>query len=172
MSMRFACASLLALLASCGGGTGDKSDASTPLAGADAALPAGVDAAVALPPDASVAGPPDAGATVGTISPDDLNTILNNGTKDFLLINVHTPHVQDIPGTDTFIPYTDTDALAAYIGANLDTRAVVYCMSNSMSGTATKALAARGYTALRILNGGMGAWQAAGYPLVRIDAGP
>ena len=122
------------------------------------------DAAAATPLDASI--PADAGPTLGVISVKDLYDALSDGgTKDFLLINVHTPFAGDIPGTDTDIAYTDPDGLAKYLGPDLDAKVVVYCMSNYMSTIAGNALVAKGYRAVRYLDGGMGAWQAAGYPL-------
>ncbi len=105
-------------------------------------------------------GPPP--ATLGVVSPADLLAELDH--KDFLLINVHVPYAGQIPGTDTNLTYLDVDAIAAYIGADLDTKAVVYCMSNYMSGIAGNALVAKGYRAIRYLDGGMGAWKNAGYP--------
>ena len=191
MSLRHTTFALAALLAVACSGSPDKTsdaaglagqdasvaggqDASTP-AGKDAASPTDQDGAVAgldssFPGDASLAGldaqafAPDAGPTLGKISVADLHAILTGGTKDFLLINVHEPYQGDIAGTDQDIVYTDTNALAAYIGADLDTRVVVYCMSNYMSGIAGNALVARGYRAIRYLDGGMGAWKNAGYP--------
>ena len=165
---------LLALAAACSGSPEKTSDAALP-AGLDGSV-AGLDAAHtdfdAGPSDAAQAIAPDAGAaTLGMISVADLNTILGNGTKDFLLINVHHPYQGDIAGTDQDILYTDTNALSAYIGADLDRKVVVYCMSNYMSGIAGNALVARGYRAIRYLDGGMGAWKSAGYTLEMNDGG-
>jgi rhodanese-related sulfurtransferase len=103
------------------------------------------------------------GASLGAISPAALHEALQN--KDFLLVNVHVPNEGEIPGTDRHIPYTDTDALAQYIGPDLGRKVVVYCMSNYMSTIAGNSLVGRGYRAIRYLDGGMGGWRAAGYPL-------
>lgn len=141
-------------------------DAGTPDAGeADAgALDAGpLDAGE---PDAgeSDAGALDAGpASLGVMTAAELHAALV--AKDFLMTDVHIPRAGVIPGTDTSIPYTDVDGLAAYLGPDLDTRVVLTCRSDYMSGVAGAALVARGYRAVRHLQGGMNAWVAAGYTL-------
>jgi rhodanese-related sulfurtransferase len=101
-------------------------------------------------------------ATLGAVSPADLKAELEH--KDFLLINVHVPSAGQIPGTDTHITYQDVDAIAAYMGSELGVKTVVYCLSNYMSTLAGNALVERGYRNVRYLDGGMGAWKAAGYP--------
>lgn len=133
--------------------------------GPDAAAPA-ADAAAATGEDGSIAAP-DAGASLGVIGVAQLSEALSAdaGGKDFLLINVHVPFEGDIPQTDKDLAYTDYDGLAAYIGSDLDRKVVVYCMTNYMSGIAGRALVARGYRAIRYLDGGMQAWTAAGHPL-------
>jgi rhodanese-related sulfurtransferase len=87
------------------------------------------------------------------------------GDKDFLLINVHIPFEGEIAGTDVHIPFDDTGALAEYIGPDLATEVVVYCRSGNMSNTAGNALVDLGYCAVRNLEGGMVAWEEAGFPL-------
>ena len=137
------------------------------LAGCSGALP-GNDAGVT---DSGVtdsglpdSGVPDAGqATLGLITATELHTAL--ATKDFLLIDVHTPRAGVVPGTDTSIVFTDVNGLAAYIGADLDKKVVLTCLSAGMSDSAGKALAKRGYRAILNLQGGMTAWTAAGYTL-------
>lgn len=109
-------------------------------------------------------------ACLGAISIADLHDILTAGTKDFLLINVHVPDQGEITGTDTHISYQDNAALTAYIGPDLHTKVVVYCMSNYMSMIAGEALVGQGYTAIRYLDGGMSGWQGAGYALVNVPA--
>ncbi len=104
-----------------------------------------------------------AAPTFDPISPADLYAALDN--KDFLLINVHVPVTTQVPKTDTHITYLDVPAIEAYIGSNLDTKVIVYCMSNYMSGIAGTQLVADGYRAIRYLDGGMGAWTQAGYSL-------
>ena len=101
-------------------------------------------------------------ATIGVVSPAALKIELEN--KDFLLINVHVPNEGQIPGTDAHISYLDIPALTAYIGADLNVRTVVYCLSNYMSTIAGNALVGQGYRQVRYLDGGMSAWKGAGYP--------
>jgi rhodanese-related sulfurtransferase len=115
--------------------------------------------------------PVDGGAVLGSISVQSLHQILLDGHKDFLLINVHTPVAGNIPQTDKDIPYTDVDALALFVGSDLDQKVVLYCMSNAMSTSAGNALMAKGYRAVRIVDGGLTAWKAAGYQ-VDGEAGP
>jgi rhodanese-related sulfurtransferase len=108
-------------------------------------------------------------AKLGELSPQDLHAAL--ATKDFLLIDVHTPNAGSIPGTDARIAYTDIAGLVVFIGPNLDTKVVLTCLGGGMSKQAGDALVARGYRNISELTGGMNAWTAAGYPLVHLDGG-
>lgn len=98
------------------------------------------------------------------LTPQQLNEMLTR--KDFILVNVHIPYDGEIAPTDLFIPYND-------IANQLDrlpdkaARIVVYCRSGPMSASAAQALVAAGYTGIMELAGGMSAWEAAGYTLVR-----
>ncbi|HEY3452476.1 MAG TPA: rhodanese-like domain-containing protein [Myxococcales bacterium] len=153
----------LSLDASPGGADASTGEAdAAPAAGTDASNPAGADAAAVEPPDA-------AAATLGAISVADLWAVLqatpDGGDKGFLLINVHVPYEGNIPGTDANITYLDPSAIAAYVGADLDRPVVVYCKSNYMSTIAGNDLVARGYRAVRYLDGGMNGWKAAGHTL-------
>ncbi len=137
-------------------------DAATP----DAATP---DAA-ALPPTPDAATPdaatPDAAAlppALGHLSPEALFALLPQ--HGFQLIDVHTPYAGELPGTDAHIVYTDTEGLVAYIGADLNAPVVLTCLSDHMSVIAGNALVGLGYTHISSLDGGMRAWEAAGYPL-------
>jgi rhodanese-related sulfurtransferase len=105
----------------------------------------------------------DAAPVLGSVTPQQLHAEL--GAKDFLLVNVHIPYAGEIPGTDTHIPYTDPDKIAAYIGSDLGKKTVVYCLTDHMATLAGNALVGKGYSSVRYLLGGMTAWTAAGYPL-------
>ena len=101
--------------------------------------------------------------TLGTVTPAALHAELQN--KDFLLINVHVPYEGEIPGTDAHITYEDVDAIAEFIGDDLDRKVVIYCKSDTMTLVSGPPLVDRGYTNIRYLEGGMRAWEEAGYTL-------
>jgi rhodanese-related sulfurtransferase len=108
-------------------------------------------------------------AKLGEISPQQLNADL--ASKDFKLIDVHTPNEGSIPGTDARIAYTNIAALVDFIGPDLDTKVVLTCLMGGMSKSAGNALVALGYRNVSELTGGMTAWTNAGYQLVHLDGG-
>ncbi len=97
------------------------------------------------------------------LTAEDFQLLLE--TEAPALINVHIPYAGQIPGTDTHITYTDIEALVAFIGSDLDAPVALYCLSGPMSVSAGEALAARGYSRIHDLIGGMNAWRDAGFPL-------
>ena len=142
----------------------DAADASSRPDTIEAAKPADAVAADTANPATDLAP-----AALGEISAQQLHTALAN--KDFLLIDVHYPNAGSIPGTDARIAFDDIPVLVAFIGPNLDTKVVLTCLSGHMSKTAGDTLAARGYRNISELTGGMSAWTATGYTLVRLDGG-
>ena len=100
------------------------------------------------------------------VSPDRLSAML--GTKDFTLVNVKTPYIGEIPGTDLYIPYDQLVARTAELPQAHDAKILVYCRSGAESAEAAQTLLDLGYTNVWNLDGGMNAWTASGRSLVNL----
>jgi rhodanese-related sulfurtransferase len=140
----------------------DKPEAEAPIA--DGPLP---EAPVADRPggDASSDGGCTGWTTLQRISPAEAADLI--ATANPIVINVHIPYAGDIPGTDTDIPYNNVQAIDAYLNGDHCADILLVCLSGSMSQTAGNDLIKLGYLRVRDLNGGMNAWVAAGYTLLK-----
>ena len=85
--------------------------------------------------------------------------------KNVLLVNVHIPYEGEIAGTDLAVPFNQLEANLARLPADKSARVVLYCRSGRMSSIAARALVKLGFTNIWNLDGGMIAWEQAGYPL-------
>lgn len=103
------------------------------------------------------------GGTYTNVSPLELDTMLTS--KDFTLINVHTPFEGKIAQTDLSIPYDQIQQNLDKLPTDKNARLVLYCRSGHMSDIAAKTLIQLGYTNIWNLDGGMVAWENAGLPI-------
>ncbi|MGA2514095.1 MAG: rhodanese-like domain-containing protein [Candidatus Limnocylindrales bacterium] len=98
------------------------------------------------------------------VTPDRLAEIMEH--KDFTLVDVKTPYIGEIEGTDLYIPYDQIAARASELPAARDAKILVYCSSGAESAQAAQTLLDLGYTNIWNLDGGMNAWQVSGRSLV------
>lgn len=105
------------------------------------------------------------GGSYTRISPDELNTMLKD--KDVVFINVHIPFAGNISNTDLSIPYDQVSIPEnlAQLPTDKAAKIVLYCRSGRMSEIAATELVSRGYTNIWNLDGGMVAWEQAGYEI-------
>jgi phage shock protein E len=97
------------------------------------------------------------------LTPAELKALL--ARKDFFLVNTHIPYAGDIAGTDASIPFDRTRAEIRRFPTDKTARIVLYCRSGRMSDIAARELVKLGYTHVFNLDGGMNAWEQAGFPL-------
>lgn len=144
--------------------------------GASAVLVAVIALAVALGSGASPGSPPGAAdgtvvqATGGSwvnITPDRLASMLEH--KDFTLLNVKTPYIGEIGGTDLYIPYNQLASRRSELPSDKTVKIVVYCRSGAESAVAAQTLVGLGYTNVYNLDGGMNAWTQSGRDLVNLN---
>ncbi len=105
------------------------------------------------------------GGSYRNVAPTELNTMLAN--KDFTFVNVHIPYEGDLAKTDTSIPYNEIDKNLNKLPGDKNAKIVLYCRSGRMSTEAAQELVKLGYTNVYNLDGGMIAWEQAGYPVIR-----
>jgi rhodanese-related sulfurtransferase len=87
--------------------------------------------------------------------------------KDFTLVNVKTPYIGEIDGTDLYITYDQLKASASQLPADKGAKILVYCRSGAESAVAAQTLLDLRYTNVWNLDGGMNAWTASGRQLVQ-----
>ncbi|MEE8345747.1 MAG: rhodanese-like domain-containing protein [Dehalococcoidia bacterium] len=101
------------------------------------------------------------------VTPAELGVMID--AKDFPLVNVHIPYAGEIEETDLLIPYDRIQERIDELPQAKGSKIVVYCRSGGMSAVAAEALVDLGYTNIWNLDGGMIAWEEAGYPLLNAD---
>jgi rhodanese-related sulfurtransferase len=109
--------------------------------------------------------PVEGGGSYTDVSAGGLHTMMED--KDFPLINVHIPYEGEIEGTDWFIPFDEIDENLDKLPSDKGAKLVLYCRSGSMSATAARTLVKLGFSDVWNLDGGMIAWEEAGYSLLR-----
>jgi rhodanese-related sulfurtransferase len=100
-----------------------------------------------------------------SISVEILADMIEERREDFLLVNTHIPFEGNLPTTDFSVPYNETSANLDLFPEDKDAEIVLYCLNDPMSHTAAQQLVAAGYSNVKILTGGMNAWQSAGQTL-------
>jgi rhodanese-related sulfurtransferase len=104
-----------------------------------------------------------AGGVYKDVTASELKTMLES--KDFFFVNVHIPFEGDISGTDDSIPYNEIEENLDRLPQDKDAKIFLYCRSDRMSRIAAETLIKNGYTNVWNLDGGMVAWEEAGYAL-------
>ena len=106
------------------------------------------------------------GGTYTDITPAQLAEMLKR--KDLIFINTHIPYEGEIGQTDQFIPFEENGPQRVNeYPADKNARIVLYCRSGRMSTIVAKELVKAGYTHVWNLDGGMIAWEKAGFELIR-----
>jgi phage shock protein E len=101
------------------------------------------------------------------VTPDRLAQMMEH--KDFTLVNVKTPYIGEIDGTDLYIPYDQLAARVSELPADRAAKILVYCRSGAESAQAAQTLLDLGYTNVWNLDGGMNAWTGSGRTLVNLN---
>lgn len=98
------------------------------------------------------------------LTPSELKPMLDS--KDFFLVDVHTPPEGRLPRTDARIVFDQVAQQITKFPADKGAKIVLTCRSGHMSGIASETLVKLGYTNIYNLAGGMNAWKSAGYEIV------
>ncbi len=105
------------------------------------------------------------GGSWTNVTPDRLAHMLDS--KDFTLLNVKTPYIGEIDGTDLYVPSDQLSARASELPASRNAKVLVYCRSGVESAMAAQTLLDLGYTNVWNLDGGMNAWTSSGRTLIQ-----
>lgn len=105
------------------------------------------------------------GGTYTNVTPAQLAEMLNK--KDFFFVNTHIPYEGEIAPTDASVPFDQTARQLDKYPTDKSAKIVVYCRSGRMSDIAARALVQAGYTNVWNLDGGMIAWEQAGYTIIK-----
>jgi rhodanese-related sulfurtransferase len=105
------------------------------------------------------------GGSYVNITPQELRSMLSG--DDFLLVNVFPGDMGEIGDTDLSMPYDQIAGRLGELPSERDSQIVLYCRSGGSSAMAATTLVGLGYTNVWNLDGGMIAWEEAGYPLLR-----
>ena len=81
------------------------------------------------------------------------------------VVNTHVPFQGMLPRTDLSIPYDEVGRSLKELPKDKDTKIALYCLGGPMSAAAAETLVGLGYTDVWDLEGGMEAWEDAGYRL-------
>lgn len=99
------------------------------------------------------------------ISVETLAEMMETRRESFLLVNTHIPFEGNLPTTDFSVPFNETAQQLDLFPADKNAEIVLYCMNDPMSFSAARQLVEAGYTNVKVLLGGMNAWQSAGFTL-------
>lgn len=102
------------------------------------------------------------GGSYQRISPEDLDDMLAG--EDLTLINVEPKYEAEIEGTDLFIPHLEIPQNLGKI-ADREAMIVLYSANGEFSKKGAEKLVSFGYSGIYDLDGGMKAWEAAGFTL-------
>ncbi len=105
------------------------------------------------------------GGSWTNVDPNALGAMMTK--KDFTLLDVKTPYIGEIPGTDLYIPYDQLSARAAELPADKSAKILVYCRAGNESRVALQTLIDMGYTNLWNLDKGMESWAASGRQIIQ-----
>lgn len=97
------------------------------------------------------------------VSVAELQSMLES--KDFTMVNVHTPWEGDIPQTDLRLAYDQIETNLGQLPKEKEAKIVVYCYTSGMAKQAVATLTGQGFTNIWMLDGGTSAWEEAGLSL-------